>query len=87
MKTKRILVETNNGPRYFRVPADELNNAQIIRDNQRGPAGVYVTDTYYSKKGIVIERCYSCRDTGRGSCVGTYYQLVEDPFVLRKGMN
>ena len=74
---KRIAVQTKSGVRYFRVPVDELNETERNYGNQVS-TGIYCTDTYYSPRGRVIERMYSCWDDGRGCCGGTYYRLVED---------
>lgn len=80
-ETKTIPVQTENGTRYMRVPDDTLNQSTCNYGNQRG-AGLYVTDTYYSPRGRVIERCYSCWDNGKGECGGTFYRLVEDREIL-----
>ena len=78
--TKRtIRVETTDGPRWMRVPEDVLRDSQCTYANQVD-TGVYCTDEWTSPHGRVIQRMYSCWDTGRGCCQGTYYQLApSDP--------
>lgn len=84
--TKRIAVEAEEGLRYFQLPVGELENHTCTPANQIS-AGVYVTDTYYSPRGRVIERRFSAWDRGNGQQVGTYYFLVEDPEILIRNHN
>lgn len=77
METKTIAVRTKSGTKYMRVPEDELTKTQCNYGNQVG-TGIYQTDVYYSPRGRVIVREYSCWDNGHGGCEGEYYRLVED---------